>query len=259
MLMLYAPSIVTNRHVNWPMGGPISQSRKPFLSKATDLTGKATVPVGDNALLTVFIVDDDPLDRDRLAILLGRCGYRLRLFPSAEAFLEVADETMVGCVIADLRMPRMSGLEMLVESRNRGLKLPFMVVSAYGDINCVRQVFHQGAVDFLEKPVDTRELLGTIEKCFLIERQRLASAAANVQREDFLDVLSDREQQVARLAARGHSNREVGEQLGISHRTVEVHKARIMSKLGIRSTAELIRLASEIGLSSTDPQAELAD
>lgn len=201
------------------------------------------------SLMTVFIVDDDPLDRDRLAILLGRCGYRLRLFPSAEAFLDAAGPGMLGCVVADLRLPRMSGLELLAAARAKALAVPFLIVSAYGDINSVRQVFHRGAVDFLEKPVATKELLEAIEKCFQLERQRIAAESVNARRADFLDALSERERQVAALAARGNSNREVGEQLGISHRTVEVHKARIMSKLGIRSTAELIRIASQFDLS----------
>lgn len=204
------------------------------------------------SLLTVFIVDDDPLDRARLAILLGRCGYRLRLFPSAEAFLEAAGPGMVGCVVADLRLPRMSGLELLAAARAKALTLPFLVVSAYADINSVRQVFHQGAVDFLEKPVATQELLAAIEKCFQLERQRIAAESANLRRGDLLDALSERERQVATLAARGNSNREVGNRLGISHRTVEVHKARIMSKLGIRSTAELIRLASQLDFVGDD-------
>lgn len=207
------------------------------------------------SLLTVFIVDDDPLDRDRLAILLGRCGYRLRLFPSAEAFLEAVGPGMVGCVVADLRLPRMSGLELLAAARAKALTLPFLVVSAYADINSVRQVFHQGAVDFLEKPVATKELLDAIEKCFQLERQRLAAESMNARRGEFLDLLSERERQVATLAARGNSNREVGDQLGISHRTVEVHKARIMSKLGIRTTAELIRIASQFDNAGDDASA----
>ena len=223
-----------------------------------------TAPAGSvtasESMLTVFIVDDDPLDRDRLAILLGRCGYRLRLFPSAESFLEAIGPGMVGCVVADLRLPRMSGLELLAQARVKSMTLPFLVVSAYANINSVRQVFHHGAVDFLEKPVQTKDLLDGIEKCFHLERQRIATENAHARRDDFLDALSERERQVAGLAARGHSNREVGELLGISHRTVEVHKARIMNKLGIRSTAELIRIASQLELNSAvNAQEESSD
>lgn len=217
--------------------------------------------VGSNSesLLTVFIVDDDPLDRDRLAILLGRCGYRLRLFPSAESFLDAVGPGMVGCVVADLRLPRMSGLELLTQARAKSMTLPFLVVSAYGDINSVRKVFQHGAVDFLEKPVETKDLLDGIEKCFQLERQRIANESACARRDDFLDALSDRERQVASLAARGHSNREVGELLGISHRTVEVHKARIMNKLGIRSTAELIRIASQFDIDESSTHDETTE
>ena len=199
----------------------------------------------DEPLLTVHVVDDDPLDRDRLAILLGRCGYRLRLYPSAESFLETANASMLGCVVADFRLPLMSGLDLLMTARNNGLTVPFLIVSAYGDINAVRRVFQEGAVDFLEKPAQTKDLLGGIEKCFALERQRLASESAAARRKDFLDVLTEREREVASLVASGQSNRDVGEQLEISHRTVEVHKARIMAKLGIRTTAELIRIASQ--------------
>lgn len=223
------------------------------MSEARDQTisAAAAAPAGSDSLLTVFIVDDDPFDRDRLAILLGRSGYRLRLFSTAEEFLEVAGSGMLGCVVADLRLPRMSGLDLLAEARAKALTLPFLVVSAYGDINSVRQVFHSGAVDFLMKPVEPRDLVAGIEKCFQLERQRLAAESVHARREDFLDALTERERQVASLAARGLSNREVGEQLGISHRTVEVHKARIMNKLGIRTTAELIRIASQFELSES--------
>lgn len=222
-------------------------------------TAAGAVQGNESQLMTVFIVDDDPLDRDRLAILLGRCGYRLRLFSSAEEFLEVAGLGMVGCVIADLRLPRMSGLDLLAEARTKALTVPFLVVSGYGDINSVRQVFHHGAVDFLVKPVETQELLAGVEKCFQLERQRLAAESANARRDGFLDALTERERQVAGLAARGLSNREVGDQLGISHRTVEVHKARIMNKLGIRTTAELIRIASQFELPGPVGEREAAD
>lgn len=226
-------------------------------STATGMPGDAATAAAE-PMLTVFVVDDDPLDRDRLAIMLGRCGYRLRLFPTAEAFLDIAGPGLVGCVVADLRLPLMSGLELLVEAQRKGLTLPFLIVSAYGDINAVRQVFHEGAVDFLQKPVETRDLLAGIEKCFHLERQRIAAESASARREDFLDVLTEREREVATLAARGHSNRQVGDALGISHRTVEVHKARIMSKLGIRTTAELIRIASQLDLAApSDGSGEL--
>lgn len=212
----------------------------------TDSARDAGTKSAGEPLMTVYVVDDDPLDRDRLAILLGRCGFRLRLFASAEAFLDAIEVGMTGCVVADLRLPLMSGLELLDAARGRGIALPFLVVSAYGDINAVRQVFHQGAIDFIEKPVQTHDLIAGIEKCFALEKQRLEADASNNQRDNLLDALTERERQVALLAAQGNSNRQVGDRLGISHRTVEVHKARIMSKLGIRSTAELIRLASSL-------------
>lgn len=202
--------------------------------------------------LTVFIVDDDAFDRERLAILLGRCGYRIRLFPSAEAFMEECDESMIGCVLADLRLPGMSGIELLDAVRARGTGIPFLVVSGFGDVNSVRDVFHKGAVDFLEKPLQTRDLFDGVEKCFTQERQRIAADLADSARSGLLGALTDRERQVAALAAKGNTNREVGEILGISHRTVEVHKSRIMSKLGIRSTAELIRVATASGIADRD-------
>jgi len=210
--------------------------------------------VGVNAvsepLLTVYVVDDDPHDRERLTILLGRCGYRLRLYASAEEFLAAAGPEMTGCVVADFRMPLMSGLDLLVETRNKGLAMPFLVVSAYGDISAVRKVFHEGAIDFLEKPVATRELLDGIEKCFRLERQRLTAAAESAKKDDFIAALSERERQVVALVVQGQNNRQIGDALGISHRTVEVHKSRIMTKLGLRSTPELISVASQYKLAS---------
>jgi len=201
-------------------------------------------PAGE-PLLTVHVIDDDPLDRERMTILLGRCGYRLRMFSSAEEFLAVADAAMTGCVVADFRLPLMSGLDLLVEARKKGITMPFLVVSAYGDINAVRKVFHEGAIDFLEKPVATRELLNGIEKCFRLERQQLASNTEVAKKESLMAALSERERQVVSLVAQGQNNRQIGDALGISHRTVEVHKSRITTRLGFRCMSDFISFAAQ--------------
>jgi RNA polymerase sigma factor (sigma-70 family) len=196
--------------------------------------------------LTVFVVEDDPIDRDFIALLLGRRGYPLQCFPSAESFLDAAREDWAGCVVADHRLRGMTGCDLLVEARQRGLGLPFLIVSAYGDVSIVRQVFRCGAADFLEKPIDVNQLFEQIDKALAGEPQRLELADETARRKVALEPLTEREREVAILACQGMGNREIADRLGISHRTVEAHKSRVIAKLGARTSADLVRFADLI-------------
>lgn len=197
-------------------------------------------------VLTVFVVEDDPLDRDFLAMLLGRRGYQLQCFPSAELFLEQARPDWAGCVVTDHRLRGMTGCELLVESRKRQLSLPFLIISAYGDLAVVRQVFHCGAEDFLEKPIDANELFLQIDKALAAETCRLDAERESSRLDSILEPLTERERDVAVLACQGVANRDIAQRLGISHRTVEAHKARVIVKLGAKTSADLIRLGNRI-------------
>jgi FixJ family two-component response regulator len=191
------------------------------------------------AELTVFIVDDDASVRDSLALMLGLSGYRTALFCDAEAFLTAWQPGWAGCVIADLRLPGRTGVELQAELKARGSRLPFVIITAHGDVPTARAAFHADAIDFLEKPFDHGQLRNAIERAFSLEGRRLQRAAEAA----LLDSLTARERDVLEQAAQGLHAKEIAAKLGISPRTVEVHKSRIMEKLGVRNIAELVRFA----------------
>lgn len=193
--------------------------------------------------LTVFVVDDDPAVRDSLALLLGLEGFSVALFADAEDFLRAWRPEWAGCVVADLRLPGRSGIELQAELQRRGSALPFVVITAHGDVPTARAAFRARAVDFLEKPFDHAQLRRAIETGFALEERRLERAQASARDAALLATLTPREREVLEHAARGLHAREIAAALGISPRTVEVHKAHIMSKLGVRNVAEMVRFA----------------
>ncbi|HEY9532536.1 MAG TPA: response regulator [Burkholderiales bacterium] len=192
--------------------------------------------------LTVYIVDDDASVRDSLALMLGLSGYRTALYADAEAFLAVWQQEWSGCVVADLRLPGRSGVELQDELRRRGSRLPFIIITAHGDVPTARAAFQAAAVDFLEKPFDHAQLRAAIESAFSMEGRRL-QRAAEAQK---LSGLTPREREVLEHAAQGLHAKEIALRLDISPRTVEVHKTRIMEKLGVRNLAELVRFALSV-------------
>jgi FixJ family two-component response regulator len=187
-------------------------------------------------LRTVFIVDDDPAVRDALSLLLSLRGYATAVFGNAEDFLRVVSRDWHGCVVADIRMPGLSGLQMQQALALRAPQLPVIIITAHGDIDAARQAFKASAVVFFEKPFDEELLITAIE--------RALGAAPPVPMHSA--ALSQREREVMTLVVEGLGNRDIGERLGISPRTVEVHKSRLMAKLGVRNLAELMRLATRV-------------
>jgi FixJ family two-component response regulator len=195
------------------------------------------------AALTVYIVEDDAAVRDSLSLMLGLADYRTALFADAEAFLAAYRDDWAGCVIADLRLPGKSGLELQAELHSRGATLPVVIMTAHGDVPSARAAFQAQAVDFLEKPFDPAQLRSAIDTAFSREGDRLRRAGDEAK----LALLTPREREVLALAARGLHAKEIAAALGISPRTVEVHKTRIMEKLGARNVAELVRFALGAG------------
>lgn len=192
------------------------------------------------ARLSVVLVDDDAAVRDALALVLSLHGYRTRSFASAEDLLGAVDPSWEGCVVADLRMPGRSGLDLAAELTSRGIAMPVVIITAHGDVASARAAFRLNAVDFLEKPFDDDQLIEAIETAFGQEVARLEVSGERAQRERSLTMLSPREREIAVLVASGMRNPAIAEKLSISPRTVEVHKARIMDKLGVRGLDELI-------------------
>ena len=194
------------------------------------------------AALTVYIVEDDAAVRDSLALMLGLAGYSTALFADAEAFLAAWQKDWAGCVVADLRLPGKTGLELQAELRARGAALPVIIMTAHGDVPSARTAFQAQAVDFLEKPFDPAQLRGAIDTAFSREGARLERTGDAAK----LASLTQREREVLEHAAKGLHAKEIGAALGISPRTVEVHKTRIMEKLGARNVAELVRFALRV-------------
>lgn len=196
---------------------------------------------------TVFVVDDDVSIRDSLSLMLSLQGFRTASFARGEDFLAVLQDDWLGCVVADLKMPGMSGLDLQRTLAQQGNRMPVVVITAHGDVESSRQAFKADAIDFLQKPFDDEQIVSAIEQAFQRINAFESDRAARHHQESVLSQLTAREREVMHLLATGLQNREVAEQLGLSPRTVEVHKARILAKLGVRNHTELVRLVDAIG------------
>ncbi|UOB57983.1 response regulator [Burkholderia pyrrocinia] len=191
----------------------------------------------------VAIVDDDEAVRDGLALLLRTVGVQTRRFADAQAFLAEADDSTLGCVLLDLRMPGMSGLDALdclAERRN----LPVIVLTGHGNVDACRRAFKRGACDFLRKPVDDDELIDVVQQAMRRHADRCdgdAAAQARAARAMRLATLSARERDVLDGIVRGSSNKEIARDLGLSPRTVETYRANLFDKLRVASLVELVR------------------
>ena len=192
---------------------------------------------------TVFIVDDDVAVRDSLALLLGLKGYRTAIFSSAEDFLAAYRKDWRGCLVLDIKMSGMTGLDLQAQLASQGIELPIVIITGHGDAASARSALKSGAVDFLEKPLDEEQLVAAVGSALERDAKRRAEKVGGSEASSRLARLTPRERQVMDLAAAGRHNREIGEALGISPRTVEVYKARLMEKLQARNLSELIRFA----------------
>lgn len=193
---------------------------------------------------TVFLVDDDDALRESLAMLLAQVGLRVRAFHSARAFLDAFTAGDSGCLVLDLRMPDMTGLELQAELLQKGSDLPVIFLSGYADVPATVRAIKGGALDFLEKTVARETLIGRVRQALEEDRrQRAERVEERMSRADY-DQLSPREREVMRLATKGLTNKEIARQLGISSRTVENHRAHVMEKMRARNIAELCRMAA---------------
>ena len=191
---------------------------------------------------TIFIVEDAAAVRDSLALLLGLHGYRTQVFVCAEDFLRIYRSAWAGCLLLDVRMPGMSGLDLQVALQQKHVVLPIIVMTAHGDVPTVRTALKSGAVDFLEKPVDPDALLAAVQLALSTDAAQRRATLHAEPAERQLRLLTARERQVLDLIVKGCHNREIAEALDISPRTVEVHKARVMDKLQVRSVSGLVRI-----------------
>lgn len=194
----------------------------------------------------VYVVEDDPSVRDSLALLLQLRGFSTAAFDSAEAFLESEAIERPACVLADVRLPGMSGLDLQRRLSDEHAALPFVVMTAHGDVATARTALRDGAVDFLEKPIDEDDLLEAITDALRSDHEQVERARNRETMLSRIQRLTERELEVFERVTNGYHNREIAEEFGISQRTVEVHRARLMEKLQARRVADLFRLRFEI-------------
>ncbi len=195
---------------------------------------------------TVFVVDDDEGVRDGLKILLQTVGQSCEIYASAFEFLEQYDNTKQGCLVLDIRMPRMTGLDLQEKLIELGSKLPIIFITGHGDIPMAVEAMRQGALDFIRKPFREQDLLDRINEALLVD------SAMQMEREDLKAVnervasLTKRENEIFQRVSSGEMNKVIGLDLGISERTVEAHRSQVMKKLEVKTLAQLIRLRMEL-------------
>ncbi|WP_374340881.1 response regulator transcription factor [Azonexus sp.] len=196
---------------------------------------------------TIYVVDDDEAMRDSLTWLLEGEGYRVACFDSAAAFLKARRDDLRGCLVLDVRMPDMSGLELHEKLDALGSTLPIIFVTGHGDVPMAVGALQRGACDFIEKPFHDEDLLVRIRRALELE----AELAARRRQDDAIvhriGLLTQREREVMALVVAGKLNKQIADQLNISMKTVEAHRARVMEKMGVRTLAELVKVTMTVG------------
>jgi FixJ family two-component response regulator len=192
---------------------------------------------------TVYVVDDDEAVRDSLQWLLEGQDYRVRCFESAEVFLSRYDPREVACLIVDIRMGGMTGLELQDKLIERKSPLPIVFITGHGDVPMAVNTMKKGALDFIQKPFNEPELLGLVERMLDHARESFAEHQSAANRDALLSKLTGRESQVLERIVAGRLNKQIADDLGISIKTVEAHRANIMEKLGANTVADLLKIA----------------
>jgi FixJ family two-component response regulator len=191
---------------------------------------------------TVFVVDDDEGVRSALALLLKSMGQPAATYASAADFLADYDAERPGCALLDVRMPGMSGLELQDELNRRGVVLPVIFITGHGDVPMAVEAMQRGAFDFLQKPFGDDDLAERIRRALARDRELRAAIGEKSQIRARLARLTPRERQVLELVAAGKPNKVMAAELGVSQRTVEIHRAHVMKKMGASSLAQLVRM-----------------
>lgn len=194
---------------------------------------------------TVFIVDDDPAIRQAMEFLMRSVDMTCEIFRSADEFLAAWNEGRSGCLVLDIRMPGMGGLELQERLSQRGSRLPIIFITGHADVPMAVDAMQKGAFDFIQKPFRDQELLERIGAAIKAEREQRAEHARKSEVSERLESLTPREREVMDLVVTGKPNKIVAYELGVSQRTVEIHRARVMEKMGAGSLADLVRMSLE--------------
>ncbi len=189
----------------------------------------------------IYVVDDDEAVRDSLTLLLKAVGLRGQAFSSAAEFLDNYDPEQHGCLVTDIRMPGMSGLDMQDELNKRGAPIPLIFITGHGDVPMAVDAMKSGALDFIEKPFRDQELLDRVHQALTWDQERRTKNLEILAIRERLATLTPRETEVMERVAQGQANKVIAMDLDVSQRTVEIHRARVMEKMGVRSVAKLVR------------------
>lgn len=206
--------------------------------------------INDEAL--VYIVDDIEANRDLLLSLLKKNSIATEAFETADRFLDEMTSDRPGCILLDIRMPGMDGLTALRELQTRECPLPVIMVTAHGDVPVAIEAMKSGAFDFVEKPINTRQVLASVEQAIGISQRNILDRQDLLKAREGLESLSQRERDVLNLIAGGLMNKQIAFELNISQRTVEVHRSRVMEKMGAITVADLVRSSLLVGIGKED-------
>jgi len=204
--------------------------------------------VEDNMNQHVFVVEDDDCLRQSLQWMLSSSGLQVQAFASAEAFLEHYDPSMSGCIVVDMCMPGISGLELQNKLEQEHWSIPVILMSAFGDVPTAVRAMRAGAIDFIQKPFKQRALLERIEQAFQQDAAVRRRQSQLMEFDRHIDRLTPREHQVMELIIAGHSSKQIAYIWGVSVRTIEVHRSRIMRKMEADSIAELVLMVARSGI-----------
>ena len=197
---------------------------------------------------TVYVVDDNQSVRRSLSRLFSSIGHRVQTYASATHFLEEGPRARPACVVLDVRMPRMSGLDLQHELAAIAPDLPIIFITGHGDIDMAVQAMKDGAVDFLPKPFDDQDLIDSVTRALDYHRRRLEEKEGRESIERCMELLSPREYEVFARVVTGMLNKQIGFELGTTEKTIKVHRARVMKKMQAESLAELVRMAERLGI-----------
>ena len=196
----------------------------------------------------VYVIDDDDAVRQSLEFLLRTAGFTVRSFETAKAFLEIMPQLHSGCIITDVRMPGISGIDLLRRVKELGVDIPVIMITGHGDISLAVEAMKIGATDFLEKPFDDDQLLAALRSTLSRDAGKAERKAEVAEIHDKLATLSNRERQVLEGLVAGSANKTIAFDLGISPRTVEIYRANLMTKMAANSLSDLVRMAMMAGI-----------
>jgi two-component system response regulator FixJ len=194
---------------------------------------------------TIFVVDDDEAVRDSLCLLIKSVGLAVETFSSAQAFLDAYDQDRAGCLVLDIRLPGMSGIELHENLNERHAILPVIIITGHGDVPMAVQSMQRGAVDFIQKPFRDQDLLDRVNQALELDAQNRVLLMQQQAILDKLASLTPREGEVLDLIVAGNANKVIAYELDVSQRTVEIHRARVMEKMGASSVAHLVRMVMQ--------------